>query len=63
MKSPVKKISTQKDYSIAARAPMVAEKWKTGQFVVFIIHPKGERIPMSLQKAEAGKITMFKRVE
>jgi len=47
------------DYLIVVRAPLVAKKWKAGQFVVLIIHPKGERIPMSLQKVEGEKIFMF----
>lgn len=47
------------DYLIEVRAPIVADKLQSGQFVVLLIHPKGERIPMSVQKAENGNITMF----
>jgi len=47
------------DYLIEVRAPIVADKLQPGQFVVLLIHPKGERIPMSVQKAENGNITMF----
>ncbi len=47
------------DYLIEVRAPMVAKKLQPGQFVVLLIHPKGERVPMSVQKAENGKIIMF----
>ena len=47
------------DYLLEVRAPLVAERFQAGHFVVLITHPKGERIPMSVQKAEDGKITMF----
>lgn len=47
------------DYLIEVEAPNVADKFKPGNFVVLITVPKGERIPMSIQKAEDGKITMF----
>jgi len=50
-----------KDYLIEVKAPMVAKNLQPGQFVVLITHPKGERIPMSVQKAEKGNITMFVR--
>ncbi|WP_461866909.1 sulfide/dihydroorotate dehydrogenase-like FAD/NAD-binding protein [Thermococcus sp.] len=49
------------DYFIEVEAPHVAKAWKPGQFVVFITHEKGERIPMSIYKAENGKIGMFIR--
>jgi ferredoxin--NADP+ reductase len=47
------------DYLIEVRAPVVAKKLQPGQFVVLLTHPKGERIPMSVQKAENDNITMF----
>jgi ferredoxin--NADP+ reductase len=47
------------DYLIEVEAPHVAERLKPGQFVVLMTHEKGERIPMSVQKAEDGRITMF----
>jgi len=47
------------DYLIQVRAPVIAKKLQPGQFVVLLIHPKGERVPMSVQKAENGKVTMF----
>jgi ferredoxin--NADP+ reductase len=50
-----------KDYLIEVKAPMVAKKMQPGQFVVLMTHPKGERIPMSVQKAENGNVTMFIR--
>lgn len=49
------------DYFIEVEAPHVAKAWKPGQFVIFIIHEKGERVPMSVYKAENGKIGMFIR--
>jgi len=49
------------DYFVEVEAPHVAKAWKPGQFVVFILHEKGERIPMSVYKAENGRIGMFIR--
>jgi len=49
------------DYLIEVEAPHVAKAWKPGQFVIFMIHERGERIPMSIYKAEDGKIGMFIR--
>ena len=49
----------EQDYLIEVEAPHVAERLKPGQFVVLMTREKGERIPMSVQKAEDGKITMF----
>lgn len=46
------------DYLIEVTAPLVAEKFQPGHFVVFITHPKGERIPMSILKVEDDKISM-----
>jgi len=50
-----------KDYLMEVKAPMVAAKIQPGQFVVLMTHAKGERIPMSVQKAENGNVTMFIR--
>jgi ferredoxin--NADP+ reductase len=50
-----------KDYLMEVKAPMVAKKIQPGQFVVLMTHSKGERIPMSVQKAENGNVTMFIR--
>ncbi|MCW4017942.1 MAG: sulfide/dihydroorotate dehydrogenase-like FAD/NAD-binding protein [Candidatus Bathyarchaeota archaeon] len=47
------------DYLIEVKAPLVAEKLLPGHFVVLMTHPKGERIPMSVQKAENGNVTLF----
>jgi len=47
------------DYLIEVEAPMVAERFRPGNFTVLITVPQGERIPMSIQKAEDGSITMF----
>jgi ferredoxin/flavodoxin---NADP+ reductase len=50
-----------KDYLMEVKAPMVAKKIQPGQFVILMTHAKGERIPMSVQKAENGNVTMFIR--
>lgn len=47
------------DYLIEVEASMVAERFQPGNFAILITVPQGERIPMSIQKAEDGKITMF----
>ncbi len=47
------------DYLLEVRAPLVAEKFSAGHFVVLLTHPKGERIPLSVLKAEDGKITLI----
>ena len=47
------------DYLIEVEAPHIAEKLKPGNFVILLIHPKGERVPMSVQKAKNGRISMF----
>lgn len=48
-----------KDYLIEVKAPLVTERIKPGQFVVLMTHEKGERIPMSVQNAEDGKLIML----
>ncbi len=49
------------DYLIEVKAPLIAGKWKPGQFVIFRLHEKGERIPMSVYDVDVGNgtITMF----
>ncbi|RJS86691.1 ferredoxin-NADP reductase, partial [Candidatus Bathyarchaeota archaeon] len=47
------------DYLIEVEAPHIAEKLKPGNFVILLIHSKGERVPMSVQKAKNGRISMF----
>jgi len=49
------------DYFVEVEAPHVARAWKPGQFVVFILHERGERVPMSVYKAENGRVGMFIR--
>ena len=49
------------DYFVEVEAPHVARAWKPGQFVVFVLHERGERVPMSVYKAEDGKVGMFIR--
>ncbi len=47
------------DYLIEVKAPLVAERFRAGHFVVLLTHPKGKRIPMSVLKTEDGKISML----
>ncbi len=49
------------DYLVEVEAPEVAERFIPGQFVMLMTHEQGERVPMSVMKAEDGKITMFIR--
>lgn len=47
------------DYVIDVIAPEVAKKFKPGNFAVLLTIPNGERIPMSIERAEGDKITMY----
>ena len=47
------------DYYVEVEAPLVAEKFKAGNFAVLMTVPHGERIPMSIMKAEDGRIGMY----
>ncbi len=47
------------DFYVEVEAPLVAERFKAGNFVILMTVPQGERIPMSIMKAEDGKIAMF----
>jgi ferredoxin--NADP+ reductase len=47
------------DYLLEVEAPSVAQKFQPGNFAVLLTVPRGERIPMSIQKAGNGNITMF----
>ena len=47
------------DFYVEVEAPLVAERFKAGNFTVLMTVPQGERIPMSIMKAEDGKIAMF----
>ena len=47
------------DYYVEVEAPLVAERFQAGNFTVLMTNPRGERIPMSIMKAEDGKIAMF----
>ncbi len=53
-----KEYFNSEDYLLEVRAPSVAEKFQAGNFVVLLTHPKGERIPMSVLKAENGNIAL-----
>jgi len=56
-----KKLLAPDTYELTWRAPMVARSRKPGQFVIFLPHARGERIPISLKggDAEAGSITVI----
>lgn len=47
------------DFYVEVEAPLVAERFKAGNFTVLMTNPHGERIPMSIMKVEDGKIAMF----
>ena len=47
------------DYLIDVVAPEVARRFVPGNFCVLITIPGGERIPMSIQKAENDTITLY----
>ncbi|MDA3872067.1 MAG: sulfide/dihydroorotate dehydrogenase-like FAD/NAD-binding protein [Candidatus Marinimicrobia bacterium] len=47
------------DFVMDVIAPEVAKRFKPGNFAVLLTIPNGERIPMSIEKAEDGKITMY----
>ncbi len=47
------------DYVIDVIAPEVAKRFRPGNFAVLITVPKGERIPMSIERAEGDTITMY----
>ncbi|MEA1971805.1 MAG: sulfide/dihydroorotate dehydrogenase-like FAD/NAD-binding protein [Candidatus Cloacimonadota bacterium] len=49
----------ESDYVIDVVAPEVAKKFKPGNFAVLLTIPNGERIPMSIERAENDKITMY----
>ncbi|NQT65730.1 MAG: sulfide/dihydroorotate dehydrogenase-like FAD/NAD-binding protein [FCB group bacterium] len=47
------------DYVIDVIAPEVAKRFKPGNFAVLLTIPNGERIPMSIERAEEGKVTFY----
>ncbi len=47
------------DYVIDVVAPEVAKRFKPGNFAVLITIPNGERIPMSIERVEGDKISMY----
>ncbi len=49
------------DYLIKIRAPEVVKRIKPGQFVVMLLHEKGERIPMSVRRTEGDAVVMYIR--
>jgi ferredoxin--NADP+ reductase len=49
------------DFLVEVEAPEIVERFHPGQFVMLMTRKEGERIPMSIMKAEEGLITMFIR--
>ena len=49
------------DFFVDVEAPEIAERFHAGQFVMLMTRKEGERIPMSVMKAEDGKLSMFIR--
>ncbi|WP_331775086.1 sulfide/dihydroorotate dehydrogenase-like FAD/NAD-binding protein [Sulfurospirillum sp. 1612] len=49
------------DFLVDVEAPEIAERFHPGQFVMLMTRKEGERIPMSVMKAEDGKLSMFIR--
>ncbi len=47
------------DFVMDVIAPEVAKRFKPGNFAVLLTIPNGERIPMSIERAEGDKITMY----
>ncbi len=50
------------EYLLEVEAPHIAERFTAGNFAVIMTVPTGERVPMSIQKAEDGRITLFMRI-
>ena len=46
---------TSEDYLIEMRAPLVARKFKPGQFVILRLHERGERIPLTVTDCDMDK--------
>lgn len=49
----------EEDFFMEIEAPKVADNFTPGNFIVIMPTKKGERIPMSVQKAEEGKLSCF----
>ncbi len=47
------------DFLIEVRAPLVAQKFKAGQFVLLLLQLKGERIPLSVFKVESDRVSLL----
>ncbi len=47
------------DFFVEVEAPEVAERWRPGNFVILMLHERGERIPLSVQRVRGGRVTLF----
>ena len=52
-----KKLLAPDTHELVFKAPLVARARKPGQFVIFLIHERGERIPISLKGGDAEAAT------
>jgi glutamate synthase (NADPH/NADH) small chain len=55
-----KKVVAPDTYELVFTAPLVARARKPGQFLIFLIHDRGERIPISIKDTDpvAGTVTV-----
>ena len=54
-----KKILSAENYAIEVEAPLVAKKYRPGQFVILRIHEEGERIPLTVSDVNPKKGTII----
>ncbi len=50
-----KKALNLEDFLIEIKAPLVAKKFKAGQFLILRIHEKGERVPLTITDCDSKK--------
>jgi ferredoxin--NADP+ reductase len=50
-----KKALNSEDFLIEVKAPLVAKKFKAGQFLILRIHEKGERVPLTITDCNPKK--------
>ena len=54
-----KRVLTPEISQISVYAPLVAAKAKAGQFIILRVDEAGERIPLTISKAEDGLVTVI----
>ena len=50
-----KEALNSEDFLLEIKAPLVAKKFKAGQFLILRIHEKGERIPLTITDCDPEK--------